>query len=285
MTEAKFRLVVLDIDGTVLDGQGRVSELLKRTLRQLVQRDVNVVLCTGRRWRMTLPVLDELEHAHAMAVCCGGALIKDGRDHRTYHAAGLPRRTAERALTAMRRAGLVPIFLPDRPIDAPELLIAESDRERARSLPYIEANAEFVEYYRGDSPPACEEATIVYTMDDLDRVRPAENALRQELAGAGTVAAMRQGRYGPTQWALEAHHPSATKWSAVEWLLARWQIAAEQVVAIGDDVNDVPMLRAAGLSFAMGNAVPEARDAADRVTCTNDENGAAQALREVFALD
>jgi hydroxymethylpyrimidine pyrophosphatase-like HAD family hydrolase len=84
--------------------------------------------------------------------------------------------------------------------------------------------------------------------------------------------------------ALEVHDPAATKWRAIEWLLDEWDIRPEQVVAIGDDVNDVPMLRGAGLSFAMGNAPDAVKAAADRVTATNEENGVALALREAFDL-
>ena len=97
-----------------------------------------------------------------------------------------------------------------------------------------------------------------------------------------TVQVMPQGRYGAEQLALELHDPGATKWRALYWLLQRWQVRPEEVVAIGDDVNDIPMLEAAGLSFAMGNASDEVKAAADAVTAGNDDHGVVEALASVF---
>ena len=65
-------------------------------------------------------------------------------------------------------------------------------------------------------------------------------------------------------------------------LAAHLGLDLSQTVAFGDDVNDVSMLRAAGIGVAMGNASPEALQAADRITGTCDEDGVAQALRRLL---
>ena len=95
---------------------------------------------------------------------------------------------------------------------------------------------------------------------------------------------MRQTQYGDDQATMELHDPAATKWSALQWLLDRWGIRPDEVVAIGDDVNDLPMLRAAGLSFAMGNAPDAVKASADAITAPNDEHGVVEALASVFDL-
>jgi hydroxymethylpyrimidine pyrophosphatase-like HAD family hydrolase len=64
-----------------------------------------------------------------------------------------------------------------------------------------------------------------------------------------------------------------TKWSGIRRLAAGWGIADEEICAVGDDVNDIPMIRAAGLGVAMGNAVPEVLAAADRIAPTHDHDG------------
>jgi hydroxymethylpyrimidine pyrophosphatase-like HAD family hydrolase len=123
---------------------------------------------------------------------------------------------------------------------------------------------------------------VVYTMDQAARVQPHADSIRKALADCAIVQALFQPRHDTDPMALEVHGPTATKWHALVWLLAQWRVPAEQVVAIGDDVNDIPMLRAAGLSFAMGNAAPEVKEAAARVTTSNDQDGAARALWSVF---
>ena len=69
-----------------------------------------------------------------------------------------------------------------------------------------------------------------------------------------------------------------TKWSAVERLAAGWGIATAAICAVGDDVNDIPMIRAAGLGVAMGNAQPAVKAAADRIAPSHDEDGLAEVV-------
>ena len=283
MSSTEFQLVALDLDGTVLDSAGRVSEAFKAAVGELRKLGVRTVLCTGRRWRTTLPLVREIEHAHPYVVCCGGALIKDGQRHRTLHAAPMSIALARRTAVHFRRAGLVPFLLYDRRLNARELLISEADRPRASELPYVAGSPESVEFYAGGFPRVRGKVLVVYTVDERERVRRGERIVQEALGGRAPVAALRHPR-GGRQWALEVHSPKATKWAALSWLLDRWHVPASRVVAIGDDVNDVPMLKAAGLSFAMGNAAPAAKAAADRLTAGNDADGAVQALRSVFPI-
>ena len=75
----------------------------------------------------------------------------------------------------------------------------------------------------------------------------------------------------------------ASKAAALHWLLERWGLSLDEVIAFGDDVNDVEMVAEAGLGVAMANAVPEVKAVADRITTTNDEDGVAAVLEEFLA--
>ena len=108
---AAYRLVALDIDGTLLDSRQRVSPELKRALAQLAGRGVRTVLCTGRRWQSAHPVLHELEHAHPVVVCSGGSLIKEADGERTLFAAPLEHDAARLIAGSFQRHGLVPMML------------------------------------------------------------------------------------------------------------------------------------------------------------------------------
>jgi hydroxymethylpyrimidine pyrophosphatase-like HAD family hydrolase len=82
---------------------------------------------------------------------------------------------------------------------------------------------------------------------------------------------------------LELLHPTASKWHALARLAAQRGITPEEILAIGDDYNDLDMIRHAGLGIAMGNAVEAVRDIADHVTGSNADDGLVQALeRFVF---
>ena len=73
-----------------------------------------------------------------------------------------------------------------------------------------------------------------------------------------------------------------TKWSAVRRLASEWGIADGEICAVGDDVNDIPMIRSAGLGVAMGNAVPEVKAAADRIAPTHDNDGLVEVVAWLF---
>jgi len=280
----RYRLVALDIDGTVLNSAQQVTAELKDVLARLSGRGVRTVLCTGRRWVTAVAVLRQLEHVHAAVVCCGGSLVKRADDEVTLFAVPLRADTARLAAQLLRTGGLVPMLLYDRPLGAKELKVAACHRERAERLPYVIANPGSFEWYPADYPAGDEQPLVVYTVDEGAKVRAAERLVREGLAGRAIVEVMLQPRYGSDQVAVEVHDPSATKWHGLAWLLGQWAIGAEEVVAIGDDVNDIPMLKAAGLSFAMGNASDPVKAAAHAVTAGNDEHGVVQALSAVFGL-
>jgi len=279
-----FRVVALDIDGTVLDSSGQVTRELRRCLGAVVERGARVVLCTGRRWRNSLQVAQELGCAHPVVICCGGGLIKRADDERTLYADPMSDALARKVVRLFREAGLVPFLLYDRPLSEREMKIGACDRPHAERLPYVCANEGCFDYYDGEFPSDGEQPVVIFTMDSMGRVRAGEQLVRQGAGPDALVEAMFQRRYGPDQLALEVHEAHSTKWRALSWLLKHWQLAPEHVVAIGDDVNDVAMLREVGLSFAMGNAIDEVKAVADAVTASNDEHGVVRALRQVFKL-
>jgi hydroxymethylpyrimidine pyrophosphatase-like HAD family hydrolase len=149
-------------------------------------------------------------------------------------------------------------------------------------MTYIQRNREYVSYYADESPPEKNPILEVYTVDRASRIKKREPFIREQLEAECRVMAINQPLYGPDFWALEVHAPSATKWTALRTLLEEWNVPPTQVVAIGDDVNDIPMLEKAGLSFAMGNAVDEVKNVADRITEANHQEGVIKALIEVF---
>lgn len=82
---------------------------------------------------------------------------------------------------------------------------------------------------------------------------------------------------------LEVFDRTVSKWTAVEWLAGSLGVSRERVAAIGDEINDLSMLRGAGLGVAMGNAVPAARDAAQRVAPGNAQDGVAFTIDRILS--
>ncbi|MFM9011329.1 MAG: HAD family hydrolase, partial [Planctomycetota bacterium] len=87
-----------------------------------------------------------------------------------------------------------------------------------------------------------------------------EAGLHEAFPGQLSLHTIKSPRY--RDWMCEIAPAGVTKWSGVMGMAAAWGIAAEEICAVGDDVNDLPMIRAAGLGLAMGNARPEVQAAA-----------------------
>jgi len=89
-------------------------------------------------------------------------------------------------------------------------------------------------------------------------------------------------REGEAFHILEMFDGRANKWSAVSWLADRDGVDPTRIAAIGDEINDVAMIRGAGLGIAMGNAIPAVREAAARLAPSNDDDGVAFALERLL---
>ncbi len=83
---------------------------------------------------------------------------------------------------------------------------------------------------------------------------------------------------------LELLSPMSGKWPALEAVAAGADIAPEEIIAVGDDTNDIEMIRRAGLGIAMGNAASEVKQAANRVVRSNAEGGVVEAIEKALLL-
>ena len=112
-----------------------------------------------------------------------------------------------------------------------------------------------------------------FTMGTLQGMLALERSLDEALPGRLSLHTIRSPRY--RDWMCEIAPAGVTKWSGVLALAAGWGVAPTEICAVGDDVNDLPMIRGAGHGIAMGNARPEVQAAADTVVGGHDDNGLA----------
>jgi hypothetical protein len=127
-------------------------------------------------------------------------------------------------------------------------------------------------WYRGRTVPA------MLALATEDRIRAAERALEGSASEhLQTIVFESQSTFadGTRPWALLARAAGIDKGTGVAWLADHYGITLEEVVAVGDWMNDIPMLERAGLSFAMAQAPDGVRDSADHVLDSDDESGGA----------
>ena len=275
-----MRLIALDIDGTLLDSHWQVSEVNRRTIAEAARRGIEVALVTGRRYDFAMPVARQLDAPLTMIVN-NGALIRSTNDGLTHLRHLLPRRTAEQVLhlTKPWREGAAVIF--DRPAEN-QLMLETLDPDDSLRYAYYSRNLRFIGLANPLESCLTEDPIQVMLSGKVAAMRDAEQALRgtpfaQDYALAVTC-------YESKDFAMiDVLNPICSKGhSLAEWAALRG-FGREEVMAIGDNHNDLEMLMFAGIPVVMGNGVPELKKFGWHETSSNDENGVARAI-EHFAL-
>jgi Cof subfamily protein (haloacid dehalogenase superfamily) len=273
------KLIALDIDGTLLDSRWTLPEANRAAIAEATRRGIEVALVTGRRYDFAMPIAAQLAVPLTMIVS-NGALIRaqDGKTHLRHL---LPRETAARVLEMTKpwRDGAAVIF--DRARENQVMLEVVVFDDPIRSA-YYARNKEFV----GQAVPleSCltEDPLQVMLCGKVAPMRDAEAQLLavQEIQGFKVASTVYESRDFAM---IDVLHPRCSKGAALaEWAALRG-LGREEVMAIGDNHNDLEMLSFAGIPVVMGNCVAALRIFGWHETASNDNNGVAAAI-EQFAL-
>ncbi len=266
-----FRLVALDIDGTILDSRGAVGPRIKAAVRRAREAGVTVVLATGRRFRAAQPVAEELGIRGPLVLNNGALVIGDDGQEVLYHRPLQPG-AAARTVRLLEEQGLAPVLYrhttagPDvfyrRPTEDPWFKRLQNRPDVLRQVNDL-----------GDSCHPGPDKILVW--EEQDRLHQLEAQLRGALGQSVRVYVSLDDH---NHAMLEVVHGSCSKAGGVRRVAARMGVSRRQVVAVGDHLNDLDLIRYAGLGVAMGNAREEVKASARLVTGTNDEEGAADVL-------
>jgi 5-amino-6-(5-phospho-D-ribitylamino)uracil phosphatase len=279
LSKNRFQILALDVDGTLLDRDGKLRKTTLEAVGRAVRAGIKPVLCTGRRYRRALPVALELG-LDAPLICNSGALVKQARGHRTLWRADLARSVLGEVFDVFRHHEELAVSFTDRPPDDFDFLVACSPSGRPLFDDYLDQNRSHAEVDPGwlGRPDLthyhiCAIGTR-QTMEDLER------AILDRVPGLVQTFVQKSPRYAGTMCEILRH--DANKWSALLQLAELWEVEPAAICAVGDDMNDVPMLRGAGLGVAMGHACPEVIAAADLVTGADDEDGVAMLIDDLL---
>jgi hypothetical protein len=266
----RFRLLAIDIDGTLVNSRDELTPATRAALIRAGEAGIRIVLATGRRYSRTLHLVEPLG-IDVPLVTAGGALVKDPLDHRTLYQARFERDDLCRMLALVEGCGYDPLLYGDTFTEGFDFYQARAETASPQLGEYLRLNPDCGRIWPeliAAPPPGIFSA---FTMGTQPQMLALEAALHAGLPGRFTTQVLRSPRY--VGFMCEVSPVGVTKWSAVRWLARSWEIADEAICAVGDDVNDIPMIRAAGLGVAMGNALPPVKAAADRIGPSHDEDG------------
>jgi Cof subfamily protein (haloacid dehalogenase superfamily) len=272
------KLIALDIDGTLLDSHWTLPDANRAAIAEATRRGIEVALVTGRRYDFAMPIALQLGSPLTMIVSNGAVIrTQDGQTHLRHL---LPRETARRVLEITRpwRDSTAVIFDRAQPNVILEIFATDDPIRSA----YYARNKEFI----GQAVPleTCltEDPLQVMLSGKVEAMRDAEAVLRGGQAAEGFKVAATV--YESRDFSMiDVLHPHCSKGAALaEWATLRG-VTREEVMAVGDNHNDLEMLSYAGVPVVMGNCVAELRNFGWHETASNDHNGVAAAI-ELFAL-
>ena len=283
--QSKIRLLLADVDGTLVDSKKRITPRAVQAVARLRDAGIGFAITSGRPPRGMKMITEAINITAPIAAFNGGTLVKPDT-FEVIESHTLARELAEKVIAAIDRQGLdVWVYAGlDWYLRDPNAPHREKEEHTVQFPPKV----------LKDFTAALDEgvAKIVGVSDDLDLVARVEKAVREEFGGAthtkqsnsarehdaaapaGVSAARSQPYY------LDVTHPLANKGSVVAMLVKTQGIPAEAIATIGDMPNDVLMFEKSGFSIAMGQSSDEVKAAATRVTAGLDDEGFARAVED-----
>ncbi|HEV2238661.1 MAG TPA: HAD family hydrolase [Ktedonobacterales bacterium] len=283
-----FRLIATDLDGTLLDPTGALSPRTLAALHAAHTAGVVTVLATARRYTGAEPIARAIGSVGAI-ITFDGAQIRGYPEGTILASAHLKARRAQRAAELIHAHGLRPIAqhsdaTGERLIVGPQPEAPEWSRAYLDAVAPLVAPSDLATMCAGYPDPvrvvAFGPAARIHRVARVIAADPVVAASGPE-SGVG-VHVLEAGNYGAAE--LTVLPAGASKGAALAEISQRFGVSLDQVLALGDGVNDISMFRVAGLSVAMGNAAPGLLRVAHATTASNGEDGAALAI-EHYILD
>lgn len=287
-----YRLLVLDLDGTVMGDDQRIRPAVREAVRSAQAAGVAVTLATGRAFESTLPFAHQLGITTPL-ICYQGGLIQNPVGGAVLYEATFPKALAheligwvaarERKPFRSLSQGLAPWEVSDgfsaQPgIEVTIYLDGVIYLDRVRHAPA------FYERWFGLPIQRVTDLTAAVHADPVKSILIAHPAICDEILPelketfAGKLQIVRS-----HPLFVEAIPPGVSKGRAMAWLAEHLGIPQEATIAVGDNENDLPMIEWAGLGVAMASAPPEVKAAADWIAPSVAEDGVAAVIERFIA--
>lgn len=267
------RLLAIDIDGTLLDTRGAIPPANVEAVARAIEAGVEVVLATGRRYEFARAIFERLPTPLTL-ILSNGALVKNhGGTTIVRHL--LPRDVALDVLarTSAYRGCAAVLF--DRPLEG-QIVYETVEWEHPRHGAFFRSNRQFISLVQPLERALTEDPLQVMFTGTCADMR----ALHGQLVANGTATfAITLTEYESRDFALvDVIRAGCSKGSALRELARVRGIPRQDVMAIGDNLNDLPMLEFAGVPVVMSNAVTALRDRGWAMVPSNDAAGVATAI-------
>ncbi len=251
----KYKALMLDVDGTIIpyDYNARPSIKVKEAIRQAGEK-LSVCIVTGRSFKYTKIILENLGLTSGLAVVDGGAIVMNVSTGSILSSNFISSEDVNLVLSIFEKE-TIPLYIKDH--NSRQHLIDHYDR-------YVPGQKfELVSQFFTD-----EELTLTQTHEILKKL------------SSPTLTVFRTKHKDPNMYGLNISNVNATKLHGVHFIAQKLGISREEMIGVGDGYNDFPLLEACGLKVAMGNALEDLKAIADYVAPSVDEDGVADVIEK-----
>ena len=282
-------LIAVDLDGTLLDSSGKVSPRNIKAIADLRDAGFKVVPATGRSWRESRRVFEVIQ-AKGMAVTSGGSVLSDAATGKTIERLTMDPELVLRLTLALLERGLLAHLLRDHDSSCHDYCLVGTGQVNPATewwLKTHEVDVRRVDTIDDLKKLGFDHVLRVGAVERGDVLAPVCAAMREQFHGQATMqswsAVTSNAAIGSETHLLEMYCVNTDKWTMIQKLRDRHGLSNDQVFAIGDGLNDLIMVREAGVGIAMQNAHAELRPLAKHIAPHHHEDGFAHVVEQILS--
>lgn len=288
-----YKLIVMDIDGTLLNSDGKISNENKKAISKAIKNGVEVVLASGRIINSIKTITTELG-ANNYLIAGNGSLVYDIQNEKAVYTNCIKK---QKVLEIIKICEENSIFYT---VSTPKTLIAKSlnynalfytsenlknEKEKRTSITIVQDIERYIKEYKEKDflkVTICDSDKIVFSRI-LDKIKQIKGIDVLNISHASKKQIFTENQNTEIEYCYtEITNKNVNKWSAIKFLADKLKIKDEEIICIGDNINDLEMIKNAGLGVAMENGLSEVKDEADIVTKSNDDSGIAHIINKHF---
>ena len=286
-----YKLVAVDLDGTLLNQYGDVTENTKRVIKNVMRKGTQVVLASGRSIDSIQNISNEIG-ASRYIVAGNGAVLYDIEEQKNLYENYIPIEKAKKIIDICEENSIFYNIYTNKKIVTKNLRynvlyyykenLKKADRKKT-NIDIVDSIQDYVKNMRDENIMKifiCDETASVFNsiMKKFEEVPNVETLdvshMSRKVIKNGTL------EFPIEYYYTEISMKNVDKWNAIEFLINKMGINKDAVIAIGDNMNDKKMIEEAGLGITMEGSTPAVADIANYVTADNNNEGVAKALEK-----
>ena len=280
----RYRLIAIDLDGTLLCPDGKVSEENRDALRAANEAGAVVIPCTGRGWRESRSVVASIPDTE-VGVFNTGAMVVGLNDGTTHHREAFDKTLVSDVIAMMASHDEAVLLYTDHAETGFDYVVTGKGEPTKNTRWWFDHNGLHWAIQRELDRSLLDHVVRVGSIALANRARAVVGSIRDrfgERVEAFSFEALQDPGAVEPSHIVECFAAGVTKWSGIEWVAKQHGIKPKEIAVIGDQINDVPMFEKAGCAVAMDNAIPQIKDAAHYHTLCNRSHGVAHAIGKML---